>query len=228
MQVQVDKKMVQALIIVKNSCFIYFQTGRSATAKFVYSGAEIADLEIIDSGILEKHLQQFIIDENLVPGKLLIILSPEVTFQKEIPFSQNLENSKLAFLENVPFENVGWRAYRRQKGINIVAANKSFYETLQSIFKLKGYTVEKVIPAVSLPEDLKKLTLENISSLEKILKKDMALNNLSLNYPEFSEKKPIAEFTKNQFNTNKNLSLLLLLFLGAILILLGSYLLFGR
>lgn len=200
-----------ALIFLKKNALYYYQAGLKTPLQISLPEGAAQDMEVVDENALEENLKQFIEDKKILPQRLLVILSPEVIFSKTIKITKSdLETIKQNFLDTIPFENVGWRSYQQNTEAILVAANKNFYETFQQIFERLGFRVEGIIPQIVLPDKL-----DNIN----ILKMINTITPLSLTLKTQREDQKIRQIATRQFSANRNLRILLPVFLISLLIL---------
>ncbi|MBI3342504.1 hypothetical protein HY024_05270 [Candidatus Curtissbacteria bacterium] len=215
-------KSEKALIILDGTSVLYYS---KKLEKFSFPGNSVADLEIIDSVLLENSFRQFIHDKAITPSHLLIILSPNITFTKKLSEGEGREAMKREFLETVPFSNLIWKIYLSNKKTTLVVGNKNFCEAFKLLFERAGFTVEAITPQAALPETLNELRENNLDSL---LKKPAILTNLNLEVPAHNENHRLQNEAQKQFKANKNLRILLPVFLAGLLLLGVSFFIFGR
>lgn len=137
----------KSVIIVSRLYFIYFEQGKKSI-QFNFSDAAVSDMEIVNKAEFDKLITQFIIDNKLIPTTCLIIVSQDLTFEKELT-SQTIDELNTAtsnFQENVPFDDVVSNTVKKDKNYQIIAYNGDFIRTIKSIFEKQGFLIEQIIP----------------------------------------------------------------------------------
>lgn len=145
-------KRQQAFLYLGRDRFDFYGTGFTNILTFPFSQAIIRDLEILNDAQLQTEIGQFIQQYNIPPENITIVLSPSVLFEKDISGSPTPEEIQ-KFLDSVPFEDILSSTIPIENGIRVVAANKSFYETLQATFSKSGSMIEAVIPYLVFGQD---------------------------------------------------------------------------
>ena len=138
-----------AVVFFDRDKLVYFNTVNNQIAVYNYPDKLIRFMEIINSKELEMQLKLFINYHKLPPAKLIFILSPQITFEKN--FSEEKEVLQQNIIEDVlyhlPFENNVHKIYKLEKGFLISATNNDLLQVFIETFKKSGFKVFAVVPA---------------------------------------------------------------------------------
>lgn len=137
------------LYLDRNSLWIFISSSQNIF-KFVFQPGIIKDFEIVSKEDLQKQLTFFIESNKFPPARMVLILSDASIFEKNLPLMNETERVVQIqnYIDNVPFEDVGIKLLPFEKGVRILATNRTLYETLKDIFEKKGINIEGVIPAL--------------------------------------------------------------------------------
>lgn len=113
----------------------------------------IRDLDILDKSGFDSLVDSFINTKKIDPGKLWIILSDSVCFNKDITQADpvKLEEEVRDFLEAVPFDQIISKRFRAQTGVRIIAGNLEMIEAIVEIFERHGFDTEAITPSAIFP-----------------------------------------------------------------------------
>lgn len=192
------KKQLGAFYLDRNQAF-YFEEGVSIPLQLDFPPDIVSDLEIIHKNKFEALVQAFIDVHKIIPKNLLIVLSREITFEKDFVDESivSVDKEMKNFLDFVPFENVLSKTYKLSKKTKVVAVNKTVCDTLRQTFESQNFSVMYIIPAAMIQE----VVIETSKSIDLhlILKKIDALKQYNLldakelvNMPMAKNKKPVS------------------------------------
>src|SRR3989338_10190445 len=138
-----------AVVFFDRDKLVYFNTVNNQIAVYNYPDKLIRFMEIINSKELEMQLKLFINYHKLPPAKIIIILSPQITFEKNFSEEKDTLQQNLIedFLYHLPFENNVHKIYKLEKGFLLSATNNDFLQVFIETFKNCGFTVFAVIPS---------------------------------------------------------------------------------
>ncbi len=138
----------------------------------------IYDLDIVSKDGCYSAIKQWVKDNALVGGQLIMIFSESSYFEKVFSLKEQsqIESDVLKFFDMVPFDSIWTKVYSTDKGKRAVAINKMYYDAIHQGFSLQGLQTKAVIPAFalgalsvkkSLDTELNEYILKNIDSLIK-------------------------------------------------------------
>jgi hypothetical protein len=118
---------------------------------FKFTPSMIADLEIVNSDDLRIGLRQFVEQNKIKPGPIVMIISKLVYFEKNYPgpsspTEEDIEN----FSQTVPFSATSSKVYKVISGYKQVVLNRDFYEAFRETFEELGFSVTAVVPGFAL------------------------------------------------------------------------------
>lgn len=114
----------------------------------------VRDLEIVNHAKFKEIVSQWIQNNRLSPGNMIVILSPFACFGQDVP-SHNPADVTIQtqkFSETVPFEAVQVKAYPWDKGTRLVAVNKDLCRSFVQVVQALGIVVNAIIPSIALPQ----------------------------------------------------------------------------
>jgi hypothetical protein len=114
----------------------------------------ISDLEIVGKQELNTALRNFIDQNKIKPGQLVIIVSQGVYFEKNYngpnpPTPEEVDS----FIETIPFTTVSSKLFRVISGFKQVVINREYYEILKETFEQMGFQVIAVVPGFALGQN---------------------------------------------------------------------------
>ncbi len=175
-------RLLSIVYLDRNSLLFFTEKGQQFT--FQFPPGTVKELEIINVVEFTKGLQLFIQSQKIPPATVMIILSPDILYEKEfldplpnqsqadVKGDNNTEKEKKSadqiqtqpvvdsrvvfleersrqiqlFLDTIPFEEIASKNYKILKGIKVVATNKTFYETVITIFAKQLFLIDAVVP----------------------------------------------------------------------------------
>jgi len=116
-------------------------------------------------------IQTFIKNNKLFPKNIVILLSVQVTFDREFPHgSIEVQKGIQEFLELVPYEDIIEKKIISSGKTRVVATNKEICEAIKSTFIISGFMVSGLYPLT--------LVLESIPQLKTNLDLSLFVNKL--------------------------------------------------
>lgn len=175
-----SKKPVAVFYIEKNSAFFY-GSNISVILKLDFPQDVFSDLEILDKEKLSGFLQAFIESNGILPANVMMLLSDQVTFEKDFlkaPFEQVIEKQIQDFLDFVPFESVWSETLKLGKKIKIVAVNREFCDLVKGVFEKQKFSIIGIVPVSVLQETIPEFS--NSTDLQLALSKIDFIKQYSL------------------------------------------------
>ncbi len=174
-------KQKAVLYIDRNRLDIYIH-GSDSVLSCTFSPSTISDLDVKNEDELNKIISLFISQNRLSPSFFMTVFSHNVLFEKEIPNiqDQQLQDTVLKFIENVPFENVVAKTFRLPNGYRVIATNKDFYELIKAVFEQNGFVADGAVADYSLGPEFSQLSQLDIVTAKSILQKFDSLKTQSL------------------------------------------------
>jgi len=136
------------LYIEPNRC--YFQSEALPSALQLEIPWEIAhDGEIIDKEKFTSLLQTFLQTNNIAQASVGIILSPLMTFEKNLSELEPIDQASAAesFIDTIPFENVSIQHISLEQTKLVIATNKDIIDIYKSILSTQNCQTTLVSPA---------------------------------------------------------------------------------
>lgn len=199
-----SKRQLGLIYLERDSLYYYGGNIINSLIRFEFPQNTVRDLDVINKDLLNKHIKLFIDTNKIQPANLIIILSPNVIFEKDFPVMEEnkLEQEIQKFLDNIPFENVKTKRYVMDKNSKIMATNKLLYETVKNAFEEKGFMVEAITPLFSLKTNSAIKNNFNLETANLILKKFDSMKQDSLPVNEENDRSSNKESQSRNFVKN--------------------------
>lgn len=113
----------------------------------------IRDLEVTSQIALENLVHAFVVNQKLAPISLILVLSQDVYFEKEIGKCEGEEKEKLVqqFVDTVPFTTTSEKVFQIRGSCRLVVINRAMYDAFKAAFEKEQFPVAAVIPELVLP-----------------------------------------------------------------------------
>lgn len=183
------KKLASIIVEIHRDRLIACGGSLTAPLALQLPAAVIRDLEITSQTALETLIHAFVVNQKLTPTDLILVLSQEVYFEKDIGKCDGEEQEKLIqqFVDTVPFTTTSEKVFQIRGSCRLVVINRTLYDAFKTAFEKEKFPVVAVVPELVLPSIGIKETL-NADSCRVIAKKLPALEEQSfLERPERSE-----------------------------------------
>ncbi len=142
----IPKKPAGIFYLETNRGFFYDQTLPSPVA-IEFPPDILSDLEVVSKKKLEYAIQAFVGAYKVVPKSIIILLSPNVTFDKDFALGTvQIDKNIQDFLDLVPFQEYINRQSKFPGKIKIVAANRDLTDAIKDSFVNVGFAVSAIIP----------------------------------------------------------------------------------
>lgn len=143
---EISKKPTGIFFIDGNKAF-YFEQSLGSPISMEIPPDVFSDLELIDRKKIDLVIKKFITTNKLGPKNITILLSTQVTYDKDFPRgSIEVEKNIEEFLELVPFESVISKKALFAGKIKVIAANKEFCDAVKSVFISSGFVISGIYP----------------------------------------------------------------------------------
>jgi hypothetical protein len=153
----------QLLVYLEGNRAILYGNTLPAMQQIDFPADVVKDLDVLNTENLYALIQTTIETYQLLPAPVTIVLSPLVTFEKdlsEIPLEQR-EKEAEKFLDQVPFQNVLPYQFISSQKAKIIAANKDFILAIKTGFEKRTFMVNTVASFSTLQEVMPELA-ENL------------------------------------------------------------------
>ncbi len=142
----IPKKPAGIFYLETNRGFFYDQTLASPVS-VEFPPDIISDLEVVSKKKLEAAIQVFISGYKITPKSIIILLSPNVTFDKDFPIGTvQMDKNTAEFLDLVPFQEYISRQSKFPGKTKLVAANRDLTDAIKDSFANMGFAVSAIIP----------------------------------------------------------------------------------
>lgn len=166
MNTKTDKKN-WGIIFMDRERLEYFDPIQKKSLNFNFTPNLIRDFEVVNRNDLEVQLILFINYYKIQPGQLVIILSSELCFEKDIMEANESQFEMIVnnFLFSLPFEETIHKTYKLARGYKIVAVNKDLLETIKFIFTKIGFKTLAIVPTSIVGISVKNLDIASADYL---------------------------------------------------------------
>lgn len=215
----------KCVIFLERDKINYYDSSLPAVLTLPFTPDIINDLEVVNPAVLLLQINSFIDNNKLNPAQTLIVLSPNVYFEKDFPeaaeFHEDSELSK--FVDTFPFENASTKIYKLATGSKLLAANADLYQNIKSAFEKAGFLIEAIVPIFILGKDIIIADQLDVSTAKTILERfDLAKQNSLLIHQDLFSKYQNSKDKKSKTD-NRTLVLLLPILLMLIIVLVILY-----
>jgi hypothetical protein len=176
-----NKKQPSFLYLDKNGFYFYI-AGLPNIISLAFLPTSVRDMDIINSAQLAAQIKTFVEQYQIPPSTISIILSPNITFEKDIVGVTLEEQEEIAkkFIDTIPFDSVLTKKYPIEKGIKVLGINEDLANEIKSGFEKCLFIVDSVVPYQVMGADqafIQNMTPDNIIQL---LRKSVHLKQLSM------------------------------------------------
>ncbi len=143
----------------------------------------VSDIDIIDADAYELLVTNFLVQSKLITGNVILVISPDVYYQKNIVLSTDSEQRQSQidnFLEIIPYKNLIYKDYPVGNQPCVVALNRNYYEPLVKVVEKNNINIVAVIPYFILENYNLKLTDYLPKEVKDIFQKSKLLLPFSL------------------------------------------------
>ena len=143
----------------------------------------VSDIDVIDLESFDLLLTNFFNQSKISPGDILLIVSPNVYYQKNITLSADTterQNQIDLFLQTIPFKNLIYRDYLLDNQPQLLALNKNFYEPLVRFCQKNNFNITAIVPHFVLDHYQLNLTEYLPKEVKNILQKYKQIETYSL------------------------------------------------
>lgn len=163
------KRQPGFLYLDKNG-FYFYESGLTLVVSLAFLATSVKDMDVINGASLINQIKSFVEQYHLTPASILIILSPNITFEKDfVGISRESAKEEVEkFIDTVPFDSVIAKEYPIENGVKVIAANDDLYRELKVGFEKVSFSVENIVPYQMLGQDqsfIRNLTTENAMQL---------------------------------------------------------------
>lgn len=206
----------RAIVFIQKDKFDYFDEAQSRIFQFVFQPNIIQDLEVADHDQVNSAIKTFVETNKLQPASLLFIFAEQITFEKTFALTAQINKNQeiQKFLDNIPFEQVGYKVIEGSQGFQVLAINEEIYKAFAFAFESLGFIALTVIPqsaldnvyrqSQSLTPDMVKHILSRFDNLQKqgFIQEDIS-SQVRSNGEEQTETTIKTSTSSNQAGINK-------------------------
>lgn len=176
-----NKKQPSFLYLDKNG-FYFYVIGLPNIISMAFLPTSVRDMDVINAAQLAAQIKTFVEQYQIPPSTITIILSPNITFEKDVVglAIEEQEETAKKFNETIPFDSVLSKKYPIEKGIKVIGVNEDLIEEIKSSFEKCSFILDSVVPYQILGADqafIQSMTVENINLF---LKRTVRLRQFSI------------------------------------------------
>lgn len=150
------------ILFIDRFGFSVYQDVLTNIPKFNFTSDLVSNMDVVNGDQFKSLIATFIQINKMVPSCLVIILSDDIIYIKDLAASQKAipaQGAKVEpvddrehqedirnFLEDIPFEEVMAKTIRIGEANRVVAVNRDLVMTIMNVFTGKGFAIEAVIP----------------------------------------------------------------------------------
>ncbi len=213
---------------------LYFYTSiLTSPLFFEFPPANVINLDVIHEEKLEEKIQAFIVQNQLSPTSVIMVLAESTYFEKDfidIPPDQQ-ETAKRAYMDNVPFELIDTKSYPLPNGFKLVVVNKQLCDVLKRSFEKKGFGIEGITPVLVLGPLAPLTDMPSLQTLLITMISKFALlkqNAFSLQQIKQQALPSSSPFRRDEPKENNNKKIIFLGLVFSVLLLFLGYMLFWQ
>ena len=194
----------KGVLLLKRDGFDYYEDKSGRILSFPFSLAVVNSLEIVNLEELKMQIKAFVEINKVLRADLLIILSADILFEKDIqtqdPNIQSQETQK--FLDIVPFESISTKLLPMEQGLRVITVNKNLVDAVRTSHENLGFSIEGIVPYEMLGGLLSGVNSLNIETSKAIIGKFDSLKDASFEFE--NEKKPIPQVESHTGKSTKS------------------------
>lgn len=172
------KKSAQTILYLNRQQITACSTDLTAPVTLDLPTRVVTDIEIVDIEAFNSLFSDWLFQNKIPAGNIVIVLSPSVYYQKDGSLTDDTvqKTAQLdSFIQTVPFKNIFSKDYFIGNKLKFLAINKDFYEPIIRILEKNSYNVSALLPSFVLENFQLTLTefspkeIANIFNRQKIL-----------------------------------------------------------
>ncbi len=177
------EKKQQALLFLDRNGFYFYTAGMDNVATCVFPETILKDLEVVDPLGMENQIKVFVTQWGIPSVDIVIILSSNVIFEKQITSGSGELEEINKFLDSIPFERFEKLVTVEGGNKKIFAVNKNLTFSIEASFiKLKS-SVSIILPYYPLANLLQTIPID-VTTAVSILKKANDLKSYNMKHIE--------------------------------------------
>ncbi len=141
--------LTSGIAYISRSQMVLYIQGMVSIVTLPFPADAISDLDVTSQAKLNAFITSVISQQKLPLASLTLLLANDLLFAKQM-MNNELTAQKLeeqAFVDMVPYEEVGVQKVPFNNGIYITVANKDFYEGVIKSFEINNFSVHAVLAA---------------------------------------------------------------------------------
>lgn len=145
----------ERVIIYFDRGSISFYRSNAPVVKVEFTADIVRDLEIKDRQKLNEQIKLFVESNKLPPSRALLVISPNVTFEKDLPETLKGKDDEVKrYVDSVPFESVAYEVFKQNKITRVFVVNRDLIESVRGAFGMQKIVVEAAVPASLIGEPI--------------------------------------------------------------------------
>ncbi len=153
-------KRMPAIAYIERNRLWYHPSSSTNIFQLDFPPEIVNDLEILNKDKFNELLKAFVGANKIEPANLMILLSPDVTFEKDLPegLPVEIEGETKNFLNFLPFDETYSKPIKLGKTVKVVAANKELCNIITNAFQELEFQVTSLIPFSVLHQTIPELS----------------------------------------------------------------------
>lgn len=159
-------KKQPALLYLDKNGFYFFENGLPGVVSMAFLETSVKDMDVVNGASIMSQIKNFIDQYHITPASITVVLSPNITFEKEITGlpAEEQEDAIKKFVDTIPFDSTMSKNYPIENGVKVIGYNEDLYQELKVNFEKNGFSIDSIIPYQLLGGDqqmIQNLTLDN-------------------------------------------------------------------
>lgn len=194
----------KGVLLLKRSGIDFYEGREGRILNFPFSEMVVSFLEIVNPEEFKKQIKAFVEINKYLPADLMIILSADVLFEKDIQAQDpNIQAQEIQkFLDIVPFESISTKSLPvGGQGVRIIAVNKNLVDTIRTYLEELGFLIGGIVPYEAV-EGYDGINSLNNEVSKFIIKQFDSLRNASFEFED--ERKPFPPASSHTDRSTEN------------------------
>jgi hypothetical protein len=165
------------ILLLHKEKFDFYSSAFGRVVEFKFIPEIIRDFDVVNAELLENLIKLFIESNKLPKGELVIVVSDNASFIKDIfpsgpnGVQVNVQEETNKFIDSVPFDEVASITFPMPQGTKVWSTNRGLFDLITSAFGKNGFKVAAVLPGLLFGSVVGSKPLLDIISANEILQK---------------------------------------------------------
>ncbi len=213
-----------AILFLDRDRFDFYMAASGNILSLPFSENIVNAMDVVNLEQFETQIRAFVDQNKIGPANIMMILSPNIVFEKDIETIGEHEVEK--FRDTVPFENIYTQSFPLAGGVRVIAVNRDLCDAIKNSFENLGFNIDTIVSYAALGSEMGNIGALDLEISQQIIKRFDSIKHYSFQMDKKTDKSQITSKNTTSILAKKNIRLYVMIGVFLFFLLILGFLIF--